>query len=80
VIADQPAAGRVPDIGGPRPEWLPDMARAVAARLGPAARVVPLRMPGALGRAMRDGSLMLDDSGRVRGPSFADWLEAQTIR
>jgi uncharacterized protein YbjT (DUF2867 family) len=74
-IADgPPVRGRAPDIGGPGIEWLPDMARAVAERLAPQVRVVTLRMPGSVGRAMRDGSLTLDADGMAGGPSFTEWL------
>jgi hypothetical protein len=50
------------------------MARAVADRLERRVRLVPLRMPGAVGRAMREGGLRLDAGGVVRGPSFQAWL------
>ena len=76
-IAGAPPAGRAPDLGGPRVEWMPDLARAAAARLGPRSRVVSLRLPGAVGRGFRDGSLTLDATGVARGPSFSDWLAAQ---
>lgn len=69
-----PARGRAPDVGGPGVEWLPDMARAVAARLGTPGRILPLRLPGDVGRAMRTGSLLLDGGGVARGPSFTTWL------
>jgi len=76
-LAEKPAAGgRAADIGGPGVEWLPDMARAVSERLGPRTRVVPLRMPGALGRAVRGDGLLLDSEGVARGPSFQEWLAA----
>jgi uncharacterized protein YbjT (DUF2867 family) len=76
-IAEKPAAGgRAADVGGPGIEWLPDMARAVSERLGPRTRVVPLRMPGAVGRAMRGDGLLLDSTGVARGPSFQEWLDS----
>ena len=80
-VAEKPAAGgRVPDIGGPGIEWLPDMARAVAERLERRVRLVPLRMPGAVGRAMRAGGLLLDADGVARGPSFSAWLSTVDTR
>jgi uncharacterized protein YbjT (DUF2867 family) len=74
-VAEKPAVGgRAPDVGGPEIEWLPDMARAVSECLGPRTRIVPLRMPGAIGRAMRGDALLLDSGGVARGPSFQEWL------
>jgi uncharacterized protein YbjT (DUF2867 family) len=76
-IAEKPAVdGRAPDIGGPEIEWLPDMARAVSECLGPRTHIMPLRMPGPIGCAMRGDGLLLDSGGVARGPSFQEWLAA----
>jgi uncharacterized protein YbjT (DUF2867 family) len=75
VVAAGPA-GRAPDVGGPRREYLPDLARLVLRRRGRRVLVVPVGFPGAGGRAIRDGSLLLGPDGQVRGPSFAEWLAA----
>jgi hypothetical protein len=40
----------------------------------PTDRRCPLRMPGAVGRAMREDALLLDADAVVRGPSFRDRL------
>jgi uncharacterized protein YbjT (DUF2867 family) len=76
-IAEKPAAGRLPDIGGPRIEWMPDLARATARHRGQRVTVVPLRIPGKAGRGLREGGILLDATGVVRGPAFADWLAKQ---
>lgn len=76
-IAERPAAGRLPDIGGPKVEWMPDLARATARHRGQRVTVVPLRIPGKAGRGLREGSILLDETGVVRGPAFADWLANQ---
>jgi uncharacterized protein YbjT (DUF2867 family) len=66
--------GRAPDLGGPRPHQLVDLARRVARTRRPAKRVVPVRLPGAGGRAMRDGAL-LPSAGAERGRlGFDEWL------
>jgi uncharacterized protein YbjT (DUF2867 family) len=75
-LVDKPA-GRVPDIGGPRVEWLPDLARALVRRDRGRVAVLTLPVPGAAGRAMRRGALLLGENGVPRGPSFADWLVAE---
>lgn len=73
-VAEAPPAGRVPDIGGPRREQLVELARLLVRSRGERSRVVSLRMPGALGRAMRSGDLTLGAGGVVRGPSYREWL------
>jgi uncharacterized protein YbjT (DUF2867 family) len=73
-IAEKPAVGRAPDIGGPAEESMPALSRALVRHLGQHKLVVPLRVPGAAGRAIRDGGLLLDAGGVARGPTFADWL------
>ncbi|GIF68949.1 nucleoside-diphosphate sugar epimerase [Asanoa ishikariensis] len=76
VVEDGPR-GRVPDIGGPRVERLPDLARQLVRHRGLGRTVVPLWLPGKAGRAMR-GSGQLPGPGAVlRGPTFAEWLRDQ---
>lgn len=79
-LVDEGPAGRAPDVGGPRPERLPRLARRLLAYRGERAVVVPVRSPGRAGRAMRSGALLLDEHGVVRGPDFAHWLAAQGAR
>ncbi len=69
-------AGRVPDLAGPREEELSDMVRAYARARGVRGPVPRVSLPGAFGRAQRDGSL-LPGPGVERGSqSFAQWLAA----
>jgi uncharacterized protein YbjT (DUF2867 family) len=74
-LAARGALGRAPDLAGPRRERVPAMVRQVARAQGSRRVVLPLPVPGAMGRAMRGGSLCLR-SGTVAGPTFADWLAA----
>jgi uncharacterized protein YbjT (DUF2867 family) len=74
-LAEGEPLGRAPDIGGPRREQLVELARAQVRRRGGPRLVLPLWVPGALGKAMRDGTLTLDPDQPGRGPTFAEWLE-----
>jgi uncharacterized protein YbjT (DUF2867 family) len=50
-------SGRLPDVAGPEVLSLPDMTRAVLDARGDRALIVPLRLPGRTGRAIRRGML-----------------------
>lgn len=67
-------AGRARELAGPREEWLPDLVRRWDLAQGGRGRVVGVPMPGPLGRAMRDGSLLPGPDDDLAGPTFADWL------
>jgi uncharacterized protein YbjT (DUF2867 family) len=73
-LAVGPAIGRVPDLGGPRREQMLDLARKVARARGLRGVVVPLRVPGAAGRAMRDGTLCPSSDGPRGVKTFDEWL------
>ena len=62
-LAGAGPVGRAPELAGPEQHQLVDLAREVAPRLG---RVVPVRMPGAAGRAMRSGALLPTDRRPAR--------------
>jgi uncharacterized protein YbjT (DUF2867 family) len=72
--AEAGPVGRAPDVGGPRPEHLAELARALLRARRRRALVVPVPVPGSNGRAMRDGALLIGPTGVARGPSFVDWL------
>ena len=74
-LAVNPPRGQVPDLGGPREERLVDMVRAYARATRTHTRIVQFRLPGRMGAAMRDGTL-LPARGAERGAqSFAQWLD-----
>jgi uncharacterized protein YbjT (DUF2867 family) len=79
-IAEAGPAGRVADVGGPRREHLPEMARQLIRHRGQRRTVLPLRLPGESGRQMRDGGLLPGADAVLRGPSFEDWLRDQPTR
>lgn len=74
-LAVEAPRGRVADLGGPRQEYLVDMVRAYAAASRTRTRVIQFRLPGRMGAAMRDGSLLpvgALDHGAV---TFAEWID-----
>lgn len=70
-------SGRVPDLGGPREEDAVDMVRAFKAATGAKVWIVPVPFPGALGRALRDGSLVAGDGADHGTQTYADWLRSK---
>jgi uncharacterized protein YbjT (DUF2867 family) len=70
------ASGRVADFAGPREESLVEMIRAYAGATGHRGWIPAVSLPGPLGRAQRDGSL-LAASGAIRGrQTFEEWVAA----
>ena len=80
ALADAVEAGprvRAPDIAGPRPESLPDLARQLIRHRGEHRAVLGLPLPGRVGRMMRNGDLLPGPDAVRRGPTFAAWLREQ---
>jgi uncharacterized protein YbjT (DUF2867 family) len=69
--------GRAPDLGGPQPHDLVDLARRVVAARGERWRVLPLPVPGAPGRAMAGGALLPGPGARLGRTTFEEWLATQ---
>ena len=72
-IAEAAPVGRAGDLVGPREEWLPDLVHAVARARGIGGWIPAIALPGAFGRAMRDGSLLPTEGATLAGPTFAQW-------
>ena len=70
-----PAAGYAPEIAGPEERDLVDMVRRVVQARGLRRVLLPLRLPGAAGRAMADGALLPTESGPRGRQTFDEWLE-----
>jgi uncharacterized protein YbjT (DUF2867 family) len=68
---------RVLEIAGPEATSLTVLARQYLRRRGRRAAVVPLRLPGAAGRAMREGAVLPTPGVPLLGPAFAEWLESE---
>ena len=73
-LAESSPSGRARDLAGPREESLPELMRAVASARGIRGRIPALSLPGAFGRAQRDGSLLPGPDAELVGPTFAQWL------
>lgn len=74
-LALGPPRGDVPDLAGPREEALADMVRAYARATHSRHRIVQIRLPGRMGRMMRDGALLPARSADHGRQTFADWLD-----
>ncbi len=70
-------AGRVRELAGPREESMVAIVRAYDRVHGGRGRVLGVPLPGALGRAMRGGSLLPGPDADLGTTTFAQWLEAQ---
>jgi uncharacterized protein YbjT (DUF2867 family) len=81
-LVEQGPSGRVADLAGPEVLSVPDMAREVSRARGLGRRVVPVRLPGAAGRGMRDGTLTAqgDPTATLGSTTFAQWLAEQAAR
>lgn len=76
LAESEPVGGRAQDFAGPREESLVDMVRAYAGAAGRSARVIPVRFPGAFGRAQRDGSLLPGTDAELGVQTFHEWIAA----
>lgn len=74
--AEAGPAGRVPDFGGPQDEQMVHMVRALKAVTGMKGWVVPVLLPGALGRALRDGTLIPGPGADHGTETFDAWLRS----
>jgi uncharacterized protein YbjT (DUF2867 family) len=72
-LAAAPAAGRVPDMGGPEVREADELARIYQEARGRRRRLLPVRLPGAVFAGLRRGDLLARDhaTGRV---TFAQFL------
>ncbi|HWD52609.1 MAG TPA: NAD(P)H-binding protein [Acidimicrobiales bacterium] len=77
--AAAPPADTIIEVAGPEPADIVDLARATAAGLGRRMVVVPIRLPGPAGKAMRSGDLLPSPGARLAGPRFAEWLTGEDL-
>ena len=75
-LAVGPAVGLAPDFAGPEVHEMPDLVRRVLRARGSRRIPVPLRIPGAAGKAMANGGLLPTGDGPRGRVTFADWLAA----
>jgi uncharacterized protein YbjT (DUF2867 family) len=67
------------EVAGPERADLVDLARSVVARRDQRVAVIPVRVPGRSGKAMRSGALLPTPGVRLAGPGFADWLAGEDL-
>lgn len=75
-LAEAQPAGRARDLGGPREERLVDMVRALARHRGSRAWIPAIPLPGAMGRAQRNGSLLPGPDAVLGTQTYSEWLAA----
>ncbi len=76
-LAERAPQGRARDLAGPREEDLAEMMRAWARHRGMRGWLPRIRVPGAFGRAMRDGTLLPAPDAERGRIAFSQWLSAQ---
>ena len=67
------------DLAGPREEQMTRMIRAYLAATGARRLVVNLTMPGAMGKGMRDGSILPGPDARLGTQTFDEWLAERSF-
>ena len=80
TLALGPPVGHAPELAGPEEQQLVDMVRRLVAARGLRRRLLPIRAPGAAGRAMADGELLPTEPGPRGRQTFAEWLEQSERR
>lgn len=76
--AEAAPKGRIPDLAGPKTEQLKSLVKAYLAKTGRKKRIVPLHVPGPMGKAMRKGGLIPAAGAAVGRQTFLEWLDAGT--
>ncbi|WP_196780832.1 Rossmann-fold NAD(P)-binding domain-containing protein [Nocardioides sambongensis] len=76
ALAERPPSAMAPEIAGPEQLMMPEMARRLVRSRGLRRRVIGLRLPGAAGRAMRDGTLTPVADGPRGRQTYDEWLAA----
>lgn len=77
-LAEAAPAGRTIELAGPREESLVAMIRAYALTTGSRSWTPAVSLPGAFGRAQRDGTLLPSAEAVLGRQTFADWIAART--
>ncbi|RZS91100.1 uncharacterized protein YbjT (DUF2867 family) [Motilibacter rhizosphaerae] len=76
LLEARPSA-EVPDLAGPEVHELPHLARRLLATRGSRRRVVPVRLPGAVGRGFAGGGLLPGPEAELGRATFQEWLAAR---
>lgn len=75
-VAEGSPRGRGPQVAGPEQMHVADMIRGFLQSRGRPARVRQFPLPGAFGRALRDGTLLPGPGAHIGTRTFAEWLAA----
>ena len=75
-LAEAGPGGRVTELAGPREESLSRMVLAYARAIGHRGPLPEISLPGAFGRAQRNGSLLPKPGATLGVQTFDEWLEA----
>ncbi|MDP9116348.1 MAG: 3-beta hydroxysteroid dehydrogenase [Actinomycetota bacterium] len=79
AMLEQPGAGLVPELAGPEVHDLVDLARKVLRQRRSRRALLPIRIPGPAGGAMRGGGLLPKADGPRGRITFGEWLARRTI-
>jgi uncharacterized protein YbjT (DUF2867 family) len=71
--------GAILEIAGPEQRDLVALARGVVRKQGSRTSIVPLRIPGRAGKAMRSGGQLPRAGVRIVGPHFDAWLQGEDM-
>src|SRR5919108_940752 len=76
ALSPEPEGPQPAEIAGPREEYLPDLARLVAARRGDPVKIEAVSNPADPDDALSSGGgLLPGPHATLAGPTFAEWLE-----
>ena len=71
--------GAILEIAGPEERDLVSLARSVVHKRGTRISILPLRVPGRAGKAMRSGGQLPQEGARIVGPNFEEWLQGEDM-
>jgi uncharacterized protein YbjT (DUF2867 family) len=74
-VARSPSSEMLVQVAGPETHDLVDLARRVVRRRGWRVGIVPVPLPGRIGRVMRSGGLLPASGVTTKGPTFSSWLQ-----
>ncbi|MAM53448.1 SDR family oxidoreductase [uncultured Microbacterium sp.] len=77
-LAESPARGGYVELAGPREESLVDMVRRWARGSGHRGWIPAVALPGGLGKAQRDGTLLPGAGAEIGVETFDAWLQRTT--
>jgi uncharacterized protein YbjT (DUF2867 family) len=76
ALAFDVPVGMAPELAGPQVLELTDLARKVLTAQRSSRRLIPLKVPGATGRALAGGALLPTSDGPRGTQTFDEWLRA----